>query len=277
MPYFTSGADSQTKAEIYYEDYGSGDPVILIHGWPLSSAMWEYQVPALVQAGHRVITYDRRGFGRSSRPWDGYDYDSLTADLDVLIQKLDLQNITLVGFSMGGGEAARYIGKYGEARIKKLLLISSVTPFLMKTDDNPEGVAQEVFDGILEQVANNRLPFLHDFVENFFNYGTLGEHEVSQEGLEQAYLIGSMASPRASVKCVAAFSSTDFRADLAKITVPTLVIHGDADKIVPFANSGKRVPELIAGSRLETIAGAPHGLHATHLEQVNKLLLEFVA
>ena len=277
MPHFTSGTENATQADIYYEDYGTGDPIILIHGWPLSSAMWEYQVPELVAAGHRVVSYDRRGFGASSKPWGGYDYDSLTADLDALIRKLDLRNITLVGFSMGGGEAVRYIGTYGQDRVKKLVLMSAITPYLVKTDDNPDGVPQEIFDGMFEQIATKRLPFLTGFTKNFFNYGTLGAHDVSEEDLYAAYQVGSTASPRASLECAKSFSSTDFRADLAKITVPTLIIHGDADKTVPYENSGKRVPALIAGSRLEVIQGAPHGLLATHLKEANQLLLEFVA
>ncbi len=264
-----------SPVSLYFEDYGQGQPVVLIHGWPLSHRMWEGQVNALTEAGYRCVAYDRRGFGDSDKPWDGYDYDALASDLDALLTTLDLRDVVLAGFSMGGGEVARYLGRYGSGRVSKAMLIAAVPPFLLKTADNPQGVGQEVFDGMLEGVKEDRITFLDGFVKNFFNWDEANK-PISDDLLSYNKAIAWAASPRATQECIRAFGTTDFRADLQKITVPTLVIHGDADQIVPFEVSGERSAELISGSHLEVIKGAPHGLNVTHTEALNRLMLDFL-
>ena len=275
MPKLSVGSDKANPVELYYEDHGSGKPVVLIHGWPLSSRSWESQVPALVGAGYRVISYDRRGFGWSSQPWSGYDYDTFAADLDGLLQHLDLKGATLVGFSMGGGEVARYLGKYGAGRVAKAVFAAAVPPFLLKTQDNPEGGLDEAtiaqFQG---GVKKDRLEFLEEFTKNFFSAG--GAQAVSKQQRKYARDLAAFASPKGTLDCIAAFGRTDFRGDLKKITVPTLVIHGDSDAIVPFEVSGKRTHESIKGSQLALIKGGPHGVNASHPEAFNKALLEFL-
>ena len=276
MPRMTVGKDGRNPVEIHYEDHGAGKPVVLIHGWPLSGRSWEAQVPALIGAGYRVITYDRRGFGQSSQPWSGYDYDTFTADLHALITALDLHDATLAGFSMGGGEVARYLATHGSARISKAVFAGAVPPFLYKSPDNPEGgldgatVAQ-----FLGGVTADRLAFLDSFTTGFFSAG--GKLVVSEAQRVHAREIASFASPQGTLDCIRAFAYTDFRADLAKIKVPTLVIHGDADAIVPFEVSGARTHKAIAGSRLKLIKGGPHGFNLSHAAEFNQALLEFLA
>jgi pimeloyl-ACP methyl ester carboxylesterase len=275
MPKVNVANDKSAPVELYYEDHGTGKPVVLIHGWPLSGRSWENQVPALVSAGYRVITYDRRGFGWSSQPWNGYDYDTLAADLAALLQHLDVKGATLVGFSMGGGEVARSISKYGTGRVAKAVFAGAVTPWLYKSQDNPEGGLDEATIGQLQGgVRKDRLAFLDEFTKNFFSAG--GKLLVSEQQRNYAREIAAFASPKGTLDCIGAFSRTDFRGDLKKISIPTLVIHGDSDAIVPFEVSGKRTHEAIKGSQLVVIKGGPHGFNATHAEQFNKALIEFL-
>jgi non-heme chloroperoxidase len=273
MPLLTTTAVPAT--EIYYEDAGKGQPVVLIHGWPLSGRMWEGQVNALTDAGYRCITYDRRGFGNSGRPAGGYDYDTFASDLRDVVTALDLRNAVLAGFSMGGGEVARYLGRYGEDRVAKAMLIAAVPPFLLKTADNPEGMDRAVFDGMLAGVKKDRIGFLADFVKLFFNWEA-GKSKLGEDVLAYSKSIAWVASPIGTQQCIVAFGTTDFRRDLEKIDVPVLVAHGDADRIVPFEVSGKRAAAMIRWSRLEVIKGAPHGLTATHGAELNPLMLEFL-
>ena len=276
MPMLKVGADAHTPVELHYEDYGSGKPVVLIHGWPLSGRSWEAQVPALVQAGYRVISYDRRGFGKSSQPWTGYDYDTFAADLDSLLTQLDLNGVTLVGFSMGGGEVARFIARFGTKRIAKAVFAAAVPPFLYKSADNPEGGLDDATIAQFENgVKTDRLAFLDTFTSNFFKAGD--KMKVSESQRVYARNIAAFASPKGTLDCIGAFSRTDFRGDLAKVTVPTLVIHGDSDAIVPFEVSGARTHKAIAGSRLTLVKGAPHGFNASHAAEFNKALLDFLA
>lgn len=275
MAYVKVGEENGSPVELHYEDHGSGRPVVLIHGWPLSGRSWENQVPALVEAGHRVITYDRRGFGDSSQPWGGYDYDTFAADLDALLTHLDLSDVTLVGFSMGGGEVVRYIGKYGSARVSKAVLAAAVPPYLYKSDDNPEGglddaTIQQFQDG----VKSDRIAFLEEFTTGFFSAGD--QPLVSEPNRIYNRDIAAFASPKGTLDCITAFGRTDFRNDVAKVDVPTLVIHGDSDAVVPFEVSGKRSHEAIADSTLVVIEGGPHGINATHAEQFNRALLDFL-
>ena len=276
MPYAKVGEENSASIDLYYEDHGSGSPVVFIHGWPLSGRSWENQVPALVDAGHRVITYDRRGFGRSSQPWSGYDYDTFAADLDALLNYLDLSDVTLVGFSMGGGEVARYIGRYGTARVSRAVLAAAVTPYLYKSEDNPEGGLDDATIGqFQDRVRSDRVAFLDGFMTNFFAAGD--RHDLISEPTRLYNReIAAFASPKGTLDCIAAFGYTDFRDDLAKVTVPTLVIHGDSDAIVPFEVSGKRSHETIEGSSLVLVEGGPHGINATHAERFNRALLDFL-
>jgi non-heme chloroperoxidase len=275
MPNVKVGTENSTNVELHYEDYGTGKAVVLIHGWPLSSRSWEYQVPALVSSGYRVITYDRRGFGQSSQPWNGYDYDTLAADLDALLKDLNVKGATLVGFSMGGGEVARYIARYGTGRIAKAVFASAVPPYLYKTQDNPQGALDEAaiaqFQG---GVRKDRLAFVDEFVKNFFTAG--GKLQVSEQQRIYAREIAAFASPKGTHDCISAFGRTDFRADLQKIAIPALIIHGDSDLIVPFEASGKRTHEAIKGSQLTVIKGGPHGVNASHPESFNRALIEFL-
>jgi pimeloyl-ACP methyl ester carboxylesterase len=270
------GSENSAPVELHYEDYGSGSPVVLIHGWPLSGRSWENQVPALVSAGHRVVTYDRRGFGDSSQPWTGYDYDTFAADLNELLTTLDLRDVTLVGFSMGGGEVARYIGNYGTDRVSKAVLASAVPPFLYQSDDNPDGglddaTIQQFKDG----VRGDRIAFLDGFTQNFFTAGERSDL-VSEPNRLYHRDIAAFASPKGTLECIDAFGRTDFRDDLPKFDVPTLIIHGDSDGVVPFEVSGKRSHETISGSSLALIEGGPHGVNATHAEEFNRALLDFL-
>jgi non-heme chloroperoxidase len=273
--YITVGQENSTPIELYYEDHGSGKPVVLIHGWPLSGASWEKQVAALLAGGHRVITYDRRGFGRSSQPSIGYEYDTFAEDLNKVLTTLDLRDVALVGFSMGGGEVARYLGMHGSDRVRKAVFISSVSPFLLKTADNPAGVDGTVFDGIKRAIAGDRLAFLSEFLRNFYNVDVLGGKLISEQVVQQSWNVAAGASAKGSLDCVTAWY-TDFRKDLPKIDVPTLVIHGDADRIVPLAASGELTAKAVKGARKVVIQGGPHGLTWTHADQVNKELLDFL-
>ncbi|WP_438969447.1 alpha/beta fold hydrolase [Nonlabens sp.] len=276
MPYLEkTTAQKAVDVDIYFEDHGSGQPIILIHGWPLSGAMWEYQVPALIDAGYRVITYDRRGFGRSSRPYTGYDYNTMTEDLQDLIKKLDLQDVILAGFSMGGGELAQYAGTFGTSRVSKFIFISSIAPYLLKTDDNPNGAPDEVFKGMEENVRKDRAGFLKGFGEGFVNYED-NKNRVSKGQLDYNFNIAANASPKGTLDCINAFGRTDLRKALEKIDIPTLFIHGDADNIVPVEPSSKQGHEIVKGSKLEMIKDAPHGLYLTHKEELNKLILDFI-
>ena len=275
MSSITVGTENGADIDLHYTDQGTGSPVVLIHGWPLSGRSWEAQVPALVEAGHRVITYDRRGFGNSSQPWNGYDYDTFAADLNVLLTELDLNDVTLVGFSMGGGEVARYIGTYGTARIAKAVFAAAVPPFLAKTDDNPEGALDHAtIQGFLDGVAGDRPAFLDGFATGFFTAGD--ELKVSEPQRQFAISLALPASPKATAGCITAFGSTDFREDLAKVNVPTLVIHGDSDAIVPFEASGKRTAQTVEGAELHVVKGGPHGINASHAAEFNATLIAFL-
>jgi non-heme chloroperoxidase len=267
------GECNGAPVELYFEDHGAGDPVVLIHCWPLSSRVWEAQVPALVDAGHRVIAYDRRGFGSSSQPWDGYDYDTLAADLRALLEHLDLRDATLVGYSMGGGEVARYIATYGTERVARTVLAATALPYRYKADDNPEGDADDALVAQFQDVvAKDRLAFLESFVRSWFGAGA----PVSEARRNYVLQIAAFASPKGTRDCIASISRTDFRADLEKLTVPTLLIHGDADAGVPLELTSKRVQDAVPGSELVVIGGAPHGLVFTHADEFNRALLDFL-
>lgn len=270
------GNESGIGIELHYEDIGSGKPIVLIHGWPLSGRSWEKQVPALVEAGYRVITYDRRGFGQSSQPWNGYEYDTFAADLHKLIVHLDLSDVTLVGFSMGGGEVSRYIGTYGTKRVSKAVLAGAIPPYLYKSEDNPDGGFDDVtIKGFQEGVKADRLAFLDAFTTNFF--ASEGRTDLVSEAFRLYNLnIAAAASPKGTLDCISAFSYTDFRGDLEKFNIPTLILHGDADAIVPVEVSGQKAHERIAGSKLVVIKGGPHGFNATHAEEFNDALLQFL-
>ncbi|MPR34805.1 alpha/beta fold hydrolase [Salmonirosea aquatica] len=260
--------------ELFYQDLGQGDPVVLIHGWPLNSAMWDYQLAELPKHNLRVIAYDRRGFGKSSKPWDGYDYDTLADDLKAVLDTLDLENVTLVGMSMGGGEVARYMGRHGGARVAKVAFISSVTPYMLKTDDNPDGVDQSVFDDIMENLKKDRAGFLQDFGKQFYGVNMLN-HPVSQGHLDGDFMRAYKASHKATLDCAEAFAMTDFRQDLTKINVPTLIIHGSGDKTVPIEASGERTAEALPDAEYIVYDGAPHGLFYTEKDRLNEDLIAF--
>ena len=275
MPFITVGKENSGKIDLYYEDHGSGKPVVLIHGYPLSGASWEKQVPVLLDAGYRVITYDRRGFGKSSQPTAGYNYDTFAEDLHQLVTKLKLRDFALVGFSMGGGEVARYLGKYGSKGVSKAVIISGVPPFLLKTSDNPEGVNGNVFEGIQNAVAADRYSFFTEFFKNFYNTDLLLGKRVSEQAVQASWNLAAGASATASLACVPTWHE-DFRQDVARIDVPTLVIHGDADRILPITASGQRTAKLIKGARLLVVKDGPHCITWTHAEEVNSELVKFL-
>ena len=266
---------SAGNVDLFYHDWGSGKAVVLIHGWPLDADMWEHQSLFLARNGCRVIAYDRRGFGRSSQPWKGYDYDTFAADLKAVLDGLDVHDATLVGFSMGGGEVARYLATYGSERVSKAVLVAAVTPFLLKTADNPDGVDQSVFDQMIEGLEKDRPNFLANFSKQFYGAGLLN-FSISNELLEWSRQVAMLASLKATVDCVRAFSETDFRGDLGKIDVPTLVIHGDADQTVPFEKSGELAAKIIPSAELKIYKGAPHGLFHTSKDALNQDLLAFI-
>ena len=269
------GQENTTPIELYYEDHGAGKPVVLIHGWPLSGASWEKQAAALLAAGFRVITYDRRGFGKSSQPATGYDYDTFAEDLNKLVTALDLRDFSLVGFSMGSGEVARYIGRYGTERVRNVVFLAGVPPFLLKTPDNKSGVDIGLFDGIKQAIAADRPAFLAQFLNNFYNVDELGGKLISDEVVRLSWNVAAGASPKGTLDCVTAWY-TDFRQDLTRIDVPTLVIHGDSDRIVPIEVSGRPTHDAVKGSRLFAVKGGPHGLNWTHAEEVNRELVAFL-
>jgi non-heme chloroperoxidase len=276
MPYVTVGQENSGDIEIYYEDHGTGQPVVLIHGYPLNGASWEKQSRELLAAGYRVITYDRRGFGKSSQPTTGYDYDTFTADLNTLLEHLDLRDVALVGFSMGSGEVTRYLGTYGSQRVRKAVLMGAIPPFLLKTDDNPEGVDRQVFEDIKAAVVADRPAYFKNFLDNFYNVDVLGGSRISDEAWQNSFVVALGASTYAAYACVDTWL-TDFRADLGKFDVPTLVVHGDADRILPIDATANRLPGLIADLRYEVIPGGPHNIAWTHPELVNRHLLDFLA
>jgi pimeloyl-ACP methyl ester carboxylesterase len=270
-----SDKQSARRVELFYEDWGHGQPVVLIHGWPLSHEMWEYQVNDLVDAGFRVIAYDRRGFGKSSKPHEGYDYDTLTDDLKAVLEDLDLQDVTLVGFSMGGGEVVRYFSRYGGERVSRAVLIGAVTPYLLQTDDNPQGVKGSVFEEMLAGVKEDRISFLDDFGKLFFGV-TIVNKPVSTPLLEYYRMLGSVASPKATLDCIKSFAFTDFRQDMKTVNVPTLIIHGDADKTVPIDVTGHEAAKMIPDNKYLIYGGAPHGLFYTDRERLNRDMIEFI-
>jgi non-heme chloroperoxidase len=275
MSYVSVGKENSSDVKLYYEDHGSGNPIILIHGYPLSGASWEKQMPILLNAGFRVITYDRRGFGKSSQPTTGYNYDTFAEDLQKLITQLKLRDFTLVGFSMGGGEVARYLGKYGSKGVSKAVIISGVPPYLLKAPGNPEGVDGSVFEGIQQAVIADRYAFFAGFFKNFYNTDVLLSKRVSEQAVQASWNIAAGCSATASLACVPTWHE-DFRDDLAKIDVPTLVMHGDADRILPITAAGIRTAKLIRGARLLVIKDGPHCIPWTHAEEVNAELLKFL-
>jgi non-heme chloroperoxidase len=275
MPYLTVGKENSGDIELYYEDHGSGQPVVLIHGYPLSGASWEKQVPVLLDAGYRVITYDRRGFGKSSQPTTGYNYDTFAEDLHALLNQLKLRDVVLAGFSMGGGEVARYLGKYGSKGVSKAVIIAGVPPYLLKTADNLEGVDGSVFDGIRKAVAADRYAFFTGFFQNFYNTDVFLGKRVSEQVVQASWNIAAGASATASLACVPTWHE-DFRDDLKRIDVPTLVMQGDGDRILPIAATGLRAAKLIKGARLLVVKDGPHCITWTHADEVNSGLLSFL-
>lgn len=277
MAFITVGTENSTEIELYYEDHGSGQPVVLIHGYPLDGSSWEKQTAALLDAGYRVITYDRRGFGKSSKPTEGYDYDTFAADLNTLLNTLDLNNVVLVGFSMGTGEVGRYLGTYGSARVARAAFLGSLEPFLLKTDDNPDGVPQDVFDGLKEAVTADRYAFFTEFFKNFYNSDTfLGTPRLSQEAVNASWNLAAGAGAHASVAAQPTWL-TDFRQDIPKIDVPALILHGTADNILPIDSTGRLFAKALPSAEYVEIEGAPHGLLWTHAAEVNEALLAFLS
>jgi non-heme chloroperoxidase len=275
MPYVTVGTENSAPIRIHYEDHGSGQPIVLIHGYPLNGNSWERQERALLAAGYRVISYDRRGFGQSSQPTVGYDYDTFAADLNALLEHLDLSDAVLAGFSMGTGEVVRYLATYGAARVRKAALLGTIPPFVLKRDDNPEGVDGSVFEGIKAAIADDRYAFFEGFLNNFNNVDTLGGSRISDRAWQASFIVAVASSPYASYACVDTWL-TDFRADLPKIDVPVLVMHGTEDRILPYEATAARLPALLADCQLVPVEGGPHNIAWTHPEVVNRALLEFV-
>lgn len=271
MPYL----ETDDGVELYYRDWGTGAPVVLIHGWPVNNEMWEQQANFLAENGLRVITYDRRGFGRSDQPWNGYDYDTFARDLNTVMEELELEDATLVGFSMGGGEVVRYLSEYGSTQVARAVLVAAVTPFLLKTSDNPEGIDEQVFDGIAEQIRKDRPAFLKDFGAKFFGRTTL-KHTVSTEVLDWNQGLALTGSPRSTLAAAQAWSTTDFREEMKAITIPVLVIHGTSDATVPIEASGRRSAKLLPNATLIEYDGEPHGLFLTAADRLNKDLLDFI-
>jgi pimeloyl-ACP methyl ester carboxylesterase len=276
MSYITVGQENSTDIELYYEDHGAGQPVVLIHGYPLDGHSWEKQVPALLEAGYRVITYDRRGFGQSSQPTAGYDYDTFAADLNSVLSTLELTNIVLVGFSMGTGEVGRYLGTYGSARVAKAAFLASLEPYLLRTDENPDGVELSVFDGIIAAVKQDRYAYFADFYSNFYNTDENLGSRLSEEALRASWTVAAGASYYASAAAVPTWI-TDFRGDIAKIDIPALIVHGTSDRILPIDATGRPFHALLPQAMYVEIEGAPHGLLWTHAEEVTDALLTFLA
>jgi len=276
MPHLAVGTENGSEIEIYYEDHGAGRPIVLIHGYPLNGRSWERQQRELLAAGYRCINYDRRGFGLSSQPTVGYDYDTFAADLNALLDHLGLDDLVLAGFSMGTGEVTRYLGTYGSARVRKAVLLGAIPPYLLEADDNPEGVPQSVFEGIKSAIVADRYAYFKDFLDNFYNVDKLGGTRISDQAWQASFNVAAGASPHATFACVDTWL-TDFRNDLPKIDVPTLVVHGTEDRILPFDSTAKRLPQLVADLKLVPVQGGPHNIGWTHPEEVNKALLEFLA
>lgn len=274
MPFITN-KEAKQPVEIFYEDYGTGQPVILIHGWPLSRKSWEQQVWKIVEEGFRCISYDRRGFGISSQPWDSYDYSALASDLNTIIEELDLKDAIIVGFSMGGGEVVRYFTDFGADKIAKAVLISSIIPLVKKMDDNPDGVPEDALKGIIKSLQDDRVGFLKEFGKSFYNYED-NKDRVSEAQLDYDFIIASQASPRATIQTALAWMNTDFRPELKNVTVPTLIVHGEADETVPKATSGDQAAKGIENNTYEVIKGAPHGLNITHADELNEILISFL-
>jgi non-heme chloroperoxidase len=275
MPFVKAGTENSAGIEIYYEDHGTGQPVVLIHGYPLSGRGWDKQVPALLEAGYRVITYDRRGFGQSSRPAAGYDYDTFAADLSTLLEHLNLHDAILAGHSMGTGEVTRYLGRYGSARVAKGVLVAPIPPYLLQTADNPDGVPQALFDGFAAAARADTPAWMKGFLENFYNIDTLRGTLVSDQAFQASWNLAVTASATAAVACIGTWA-TDFRDDLPRIDVPILVIHGDADQVLPLDKTASRLPELIKDVHLVVVEGGPHAIPWTHADQVNTALLDFI-
>jgi len=276
MPHVKVGQENSGSTELYYEDHGSGRPVVLIHGYPLSGRAWDKQVPVLLEDGRRVITYDRRGFGKSSQPTMGYDYDTFASDLHVLMETLDLRDVTLVGHSMGTGEVTRYLGKFGSQRVARGVLVSPIPPFLLQTSDNPEGLPGSTFDGFMQNARQDMPMWMQGFLENFYNYDKFRGTLVSEQAFQTSFNVAVSSSATAAVACIPTWE-TDFRADLPKIDVPMLVIQGDADRVLPYDKTGKRLPGMVKGLQLVTIDDGPHAIAWTHSEQVNSALLKFMS
>jgi non-heme chloroperoxidase len=276
MPYIKVGQENSGSIDLYYEDHGSGRPVVMIHGYPLSGRAWDKQLPVLMDDGHRVITYDRRGFGKSGQPTTGYDFDTFAADLHVLMETLDLRDVTLVGHSMGTGEVTRYLGRYGSARVAKGVLISPIPPFLLQTSDNPEGLPASLFDGFMQTAREDAPAWMKGFLDNFYNIDKFRGTLVSDQAYQASWNIAASASATAAVACVPTWE-TDFRADLPKLDVPMLVIQGDDDRILPYPNTGQRLPGMIKDLQMVVIDGGPHAISWTHADQVNSALLKFMA
>jgi non-heme chloroperoxidase len=275
MPKVIVGRENSADIEIHYEDHGAGQPIVLIHGYPLSGRAWDKQVPALLESGYRVITYDRRGFGQSSQPVVGYDYDTFAADLATLLDHLDLGDAVLVGHSMGTGEVTRFLGTYGSARVAKGVLVAPIPPFLLQTSDNPDGVPQSVFDGFVQAAQSDTPAWMKGFLDNFYNVDTLRGTLISDQAYQASWNLATTASAVAAVACIPTWA-TDFRADLPKLDVPILVVQGDADQVLPLDKTGKRLPGLIDDVQLAVIEGGPHAIPWTHADQVNTALLDFL-
>ena len=275
MPTVTVCQENSSDIEIYYEDHGAGQPVVLIHGYPLSGRAWDRQLPVLLEAGHRVITYDRRGCGASSRPSIGYDFDTLAGDLDVLLSRLDLRGVVLAGFAMGTGEVTRYLAAHGPGRVKAAVLVAPLLPFLLKTSDNPDGIDRSVFDRLTARIAADRPAAMKDFMDRSYNIDLLGGSRVSDQAWQNSFYVAISASAHAALRCVTACLE-DFRADLAKISIPVLVIHGDQDRVLPYEATSSRLPALLTNARSTVIAGGPHAIIWTHADEVNQALLDFI-
>jgi non-heme chloroperoxidase len=278
MPYVTVGRENSAAIRIYYEDHGSGPAVVLVHGYGLNGHSWEKQEAALLAAGHRVVTYDRRGFGASSRPSIGYDFDTLAGDLHVLLSRLDLHAVVLAGFAMGTGEVARHLAVHGSDRVKAAVLIAPLLPFLLKTPDNPDGIDRGVLDEIVAQIAADRPAAMKDFMDRSYNVDLLGGNRVSDQAWQNSFYVTLSASANAAVGCVTACLE-DFRgdlADLAAISVPILVIHGEQDRVLPYEATSRRLPAMLKNARFTVIAGGPHAIIWTHADEVNRALLDFI-
>ncbi|MBN9102870.1 MAG: alpha/beta hydrolase [Pseudonocardia sp.] len=276
MPYVCVGQENSGRIDLYYDDLGAGEPVVLVHGFPFSSRSWEKQVPPLLAAGHRVIAYDRRGFGGSSRPGVGYDYDTFADDLTVLVEELDLSAVSLVGFSMGTGEIVRYLGTHGSARVRSAVLLAPIPPFLLRTDDNPRGIDQAVFDAVSAAIVADRPAYLEALLDEASNADVRGRTRISEQARRLSWNVATEASAVATLACVRAWL-TDFRDDLPAVDVPTLVVQGTEDRILPIDVTGRRLPELVADVQVVEIDGGPHNICWTHADEVNGALLEFLA